>query len=109
MIYQWVDKLTFLFIHQTCSSKKPIIIKLHRNNVFCLQINQNVLVSTTKWPTYFKVTTTVLRPLCRYFYYLSILLLHIAINVMLFGKLALLLKQTCCPVDVCLDVLIILV
>ena len=31
----------------------------------------NVLVSINKWSTYFKVTTTVLKRLCRYFYYLQ--------------------------------------
>ena len=32
---------------------------------------QNVLVSIKKWSTYFKVTTTVLMPLYRHFYYLQ--------------------------------------
>ena len=32
---------------------------------------QDVLVSIKKWSTYVKVTTTVLTPLCRYFYILQ--------------------------------------
>ena len=32
---------------------------------------QNVIVSTKKWSIYFKVITTVLTPLCMYFYYLQ--------------------------------------
>ena len=37
----------------------------------CYKKIQNVLVSIKKRSTYFKVTTTVLTPLCRYFYYLQ--------------------------------------
>ena len=44
---------------------------LHCKKVFVYINFQNVLVAIKKWSTYFKVTTTVLTPLCRYFYYLQ--------------------------------------
>ena len=70
--FQNLTAIVFVFGHfKMSSSRNPSITKLHRNKVFilpkvskCHSVNQEIV-------NIFKVITTVLTPLCRYFYYLQ--------------------------------------